>query len=226
MAAPAPASLHQFSALTDEQIVERVLGGDKPMYEILMRRHNQRLYRAVRAILRDEAETEDVIQETYVRAYHALAQFEGRAQLSTWLTRIAVNEALGRLRKASRFESLEENMDEGSTPRTLAVADPRLSPEVQAANSEVRELLEASIDKLPLAYRQVFMLREVEGLSTEETADSLGIDSDNVKTRLFRARAMLRRQLYRQAQASGTAAFLFPATRCDRVVRRVFERLD
>lgn len=226
MSSATSTALAQAAALTDEQIVERVLGGDKPMYEILMRRHNQQLYRAVRAILRDEAEAEDVVQETYVRAYRALGQFEGRAQLSTWLTRIAVNEALGRLRKAARFDSLEETFDEDGVPKVIAVTDPRMSPETQAATAETRALLEAAIDQLPLDYRQVFMLREVEGLSTEETAESLGIGADNVKTRLFRARAMLRRQLYRRARASSSAAFTFPATRCDRVVKRVFERLE
>lgn len=218
-------ALSQGQALTDEEIVARILGGETAMYEILMRRHNQRLYRAVRAIVRDEAEAEDVLQEAYVLAYRALRQFEGRAQLSTWLTRIAVNEALGRMRKAARFESLEQTFDEDGAPKTVAV-DPRMSPETQAANAETRALLETVIDKLPLPYRQVFMLREVEGLSTEETAQSLGVEPDNVKTRLFRARAMLRRNLFRQAQATSAAAFLFPATRCDRVVRNVFERIE
>ena len=219
-------ALAQAAALTDEQVVARILEGETAMYEILMRRHNQRLYRAVRAIVRDEAEAEDVLQETYVLAYRALRQFEGRAQLSTWLTRIAVNEALGRMRKAARFDSLEETFDEDGAPKVVAVSDPRMSPERQAATAETRALLEEAIDKLPLDYRQVFMLREVEGLSTDETAESLGIGADNVKTRLFRARAMLRRNLFRTAQASSTEAFLFPATRCDRVVKHVFERID
>ena len=220
------AVLAQGAALTDEQVVARVLDGDTAMYEIIMRRHNQRLYRAVRAIVRNEAEAEDVLQETYVLAYRALRQFEGRAQLSTWLTRIAVNEALGRMRKAARFDSLEETFDEDGAPKVVAVSDPAMSPETQAATAETRALLEEAIDKLPLDYRQVFMLREVEGLSTEETAESLGIGADNVKTRLFRARAMLRKNLFRQAQASSTEAFLFPATRCDRVVKHVFERIE
>lgn len=222
---PTAASAAQNQALTDEEVVARVLGGETAMYEILMRRHNQRLYRAVRAIVRDEAEAEDVLQETYVLAYRALAQFEGRAQLSTWLTRIAVNEALARLRRAARFDSLEETFDDDGPPRTLAVSDPRMSPETQAAGAETRALLEHAIDKLPLPYRQVFVLREVEGMNTEETAQSLGIPTDHVKTRLFRARALLRRTLFQQTQASSADAFLFPATRCDRVVARVFQRI-
>lgn len=218
--------LAQGAALTDEQVVARILEGETALYEILMRRHNQRLYRAVRAIVRNEAEAEDILQETYVLAYRALRQFEGRAQLSTWLTRIAVNEALGRMRKAARFDSLEETYEEDGAPKVVAVTDPSVSPETQAAAAETRALLEEAIDKLPLPYRQVFMLREVEGLSTEETAESLGVGLDNVKTRLFRARAMLRRNLFRTAQASSAEAFLFPATRCDRVVKHVFERLE
>jgi RNA polymerase sigma-70 factor (ECF subfamily) len=220
------ASVSPAQALTDEQLVERVLAGETALYEIVMRRHNQRIYRAVRAILRDESEAEDVVQETYVRAYRSLRQFEGRAQLSTWLTRIAVNEALGRLRKAARLQPLEENLDDESVPKVLAVSDPQMSPESLAANSELRALLEGAIDKLPVAYRQIFVLREVEGLSTEETAASLGIEAANVKTRLYRARAMLRHNLVRNARAISTDAFLFPATRCDRVVRRVFEQIE
>src|SRR3954471_16592208 len=138
----------QTQALSDEEIVARVLAGETPLYEIVMRRHNQRLYRAVRAIVRDESEAEDIVQETYVRAYRSLHQFEARAQLSTWLTRIAVNEALGRLRKAARFEPLEENNhDDDSFHKDLAVADAQMSPESLAANSELRGMLEGAIDK-------------------------------------------------------------------------------
>jgi RNA polymerase sigma-70 factor (ECF subfamily) len=224
MAAIAAGSV-QAQALSDEEVVARVLAGETPLYEIVMRRHNQRLYRAVRAIVRDEAEAEDIVQETYVRAYRSLHQFEARAQLSTWLTRIAVNEALGRLRKTARLQPLEEMVDDEWVPQHLAVTDPKMSPESQAATSELRTLLESTIDQLPVMYRQVFMLRAVEGLSTEETAESLGIEADNVKTRLHRARAMIRQALARQAQATTSEAFLFPATRCDRVVRGVFQQI-
>ena len=207
---------------SDEEIVERVLEGESALYEIIMRRYNQRLYRAARAILRDDGEAEDVLQDTYVRAYQHLAQFAGRARFSTWLTRIAVHEALARVRRRDRLEPIEsEDSDKGGF--MLQAKDP--DPETQTAQAEMGRLLETAILSLPEIHRTVLMLRDVEEMSTEEAAEALDISEENVKVRLHRARAMLRKELYARAGATTANAFQFMATRCDRVVLEVFRRI-
>ncbi len=204
-----------YAALSDEEIVARVLGGETALYEILMRRHNQRLYRAARAILRDENEAEDVMQEAYVRAFQHLGQFAGEAKFSTWLTKIAIHEALARTRKRSRVETMD-----------FEIESPARNPEQETLDSESHRLIEEAVDALPENYRTVFMLREVEGLSTAETAAALGIAQETAKTRLHRARGLLRRHLYRRLGTAAHDAFPFGATRCDRVVAAVFARIS
>lgn len=218
------AVLKQAESLTDEQVVDRVLGGDTACFEIVMRRYNQRLYRVARSILRNDHEAEDVMQDAYVRAYQHLGQFAGRAKFSTWLTRIAVHEALARAHRGERFVEFAPCPESKEDPMN-AFATKAPDPEQRAANSELGRLLEQAIDSLPDAYRSVFILRDVEEMSTEETAGCLEITEENVKTRLHRARAMLRRELYARAGASSSSAFQFMATRCDRLVARVFERI-
>ena len=210
--------------LPDEEVVARVLAGETGMFEIVMRRHNQRLYRVARAILRNDGEAEDVMQDAYVRAYEHLAQFAGRAKFSTWLTRIAVHEALARQRRRNRYQELEPMSEREGDPmdRFASLAQ---DPE-QASNSEIRRLLEEAIEKLPDAYRTIFMLREVEDMSTTDAADILEITEDNVKVRLHRARALLRKSLYARAGMERKEAFNFHARRCDRVVKNVFERIQ
>ena len=207
---------------TDEEVVRRVLEGDTGLFEVVMRRYNQRLYRVSRAILRDDAEAEDVMQDAYVRAYEHLDQFAGRAQFATWLTRIAIHEALARAKRRGRWESL--NSDE-ETGEDMVPAPMHLNPEQQASSGEVRKLLEEAILALPDAYRAVLMLRDVEEMNTAEAAAALDISEENVKVRLHRARALLRRELYARAGATSTAAFQFGAARCDRVVEAGFARL-
>jgi len=206
----------------DEEVVRRVLEGETALYEIIMRRYNQRLYRAARAILRDDAEAEDVLQDTYVRAYQHLAQFAGRAKFSTWLTRIAVHEALARVARRRRVEQIDAQ-DQGMGALMLKSNVP--DPESQVARSEVARLLEEAILALPKSYRTVLMLRDVEEMSTAEAADALEMTEENVKVRLHRARALLRKELYARAGATASAAFQFMSTRCDRVVKQVFERI-
>ncbi len=213
----------QLESWTDEEIVSRIIRGETALYEIIMRRYNQRLYRVARSILRDDTEAEDVMQDAYVRAYQHLRQFEGRARFSTWLTRIAVHEALGRLRRHSRHDSIDELTPEGETMLELSARAP--DPEYRAANSETRQMLEKAVLELPESYRAVLVMRDVEEMSTTETAESLGLTEDNVKVRLHRARAMLRRALYEQVGATSVRAFQFEAPRCDRVVRNVFARI-
>lgn len=215
--------LDRWNGLSDEQIAAQVLGGQTALFEVLMRRHNERLYRAVRAILRDEREVEDVMQQAYVNGYAHLRQFDGRAKFSTWLTRIAVNEALSRARKRGRYQQLDEDADDSQ--ETFMSAQPP-DPERQAMTRELSVILESAIDQLPDGCREVFMLRSVEGLSTLETAEILGISEDAVKARQSRARSALRRQLLERAGAAESTAFPFLRPRCDRVVAAVLARIS
>lgn len=214
--------------LSDAEIVARVRAGETALFEILMRRYNQRLYRVTRAILRDEAEAEDVMQQAYLNAYAHLDQFAERARFATWLTKIAVYEAMARARRRAGTVAAVVPLDTGSerpedTMLAVPAADP--SPEHLAFAGELRTLLEAAIDALPGGYRAVFILREVEGLSTAETAECLGLSEEVVKTRLHRAKALLREALYDRAGVATPSAFQFGFARCDRVVAAVLARL-
>jgi RNA polymerase sigma-70 factor (ECF subfamily) len=206
--------------VTDEEIVKRVVAGDVALFELVMRRHNQRIYRAVRAILRDDDEVEDVMQQAYLNAFEHLDQFAGNAQFATWLTRIALNEALARLRKRGRF------FTEGDNDLTISLAQSNApDPEQQAGTAELREVMEREVTALPDSFRVVIMMRDVEGLSTAETAACLGISEDLVKTRLHRARTMLRDNLYRRAGITLDSVFAFGNARCDRVVAAVMAEI-
>jgi RNA polymerase sigma-70 factor, ECF subfamily len=208
--------------LTDEEVVQRVLAGEAALFEILMRRYNQRLYRAVRSILPgDEDEIENVMQQAYVNAYTHLLQFAGQARFSTWLTRIAVHEALARRRRQG-FTVTEAACGEPCEEKMSNLQSATLDPEAQSFQAELRTALEAEIGALPENYRAVFVLREVEALSTEETAECLQVNEDVVKTRLHRARTMLRDALFLRAGLSVQSLFPFHDRRCDRVVARVF----
>jgi RNA polymerase sigma-70 factor, ECF subfamily len=207
---------------SDLEIVHQVLAGNTALFELLMRRHNERLYRAARAITRDDREAEDVMQQAYVNAYSNLRQFKGEAQFATWLTRIAVNEALARMRRRGRYEAIDDDLPdvEGVMPWTSAP-----TPERQAFTGELRELLEWAIDSLADGAREVFVLRDVEGLSTAETAASIGVSEDVVKTRLSRARGALRRALLERTGETAPDAFRFHRPRCDRLVAQVLAQI-
>ena len=209
---------------SDEQVIDRVRAGDTALYELLMRRHNQRLYRVARAILRDDAEAEDVMQDAYVRAYQNLGSFEGRAKFSTWLTRIAVHEALARIQKRSRYQSLDDSDAQHGDLMSAATSKDR-SPEQKSYDMELSNVLERAVLSLPEDYRVVVVLRDVEGMSTEETAQSLNLTPENVKVRLHRAHAKLRKELYAAVGATAAQCFQFHAVRCDRVVNEVFRIL-
>jgi len=208
---------------TDEEVVERVKAGDTALYEIIMRRYNQRLYRVAREILRDDAEAEDVMQDAYVRAYQHIDQFSGRAPFSAWLTRIAVHEALGRLRLRNRNQHLDDTEDDGELRMNMVETSP--DPEQNASRAELGQLLEEALLGLPEQYRTVVMLRDVEDLSTSETAAALDLTEQNVKVRLHRGHAMLRGWLFARVGPEAKNAFPFMGVRCDRVVHRVFARL-
>jgi RNA polymerase sigma-70 factor (ECF subfamily) len=205
--------------LSDEDIVARVVSGERSMFEALMRRHNARVYRAARAITGDDHEAEDVMQDAYVRAFEHLAEFRGDARFSTWLLRIAVHEALARVRLGRRFDP------GGWQPDVHPMQASTLTPEQLAIDVEMRRLLGTAIDVLPAEFRVVFLLRIVEGLSGAETAECLGIPEETVKTRLFRARARLQHTLIEEIDPTLERTFAFHLSRCDRVVFAVLLRI-
>jgi RNA polymerase sigma-70 factor (ECF subfamily) len=213
----------------DHALVARIVGGDTGAFEFVMRRHNGALFRTARAILRDDADAEDALQDAYLAAFRHLGEFRGDARLSTWLTRIVINQALGRLRARRRDNVVElregvpeddaaareEAMDEGHTG----------SPEADAMRSQLRRLLERKIDALPLAFRTAFVLREVEELTIEEAAECLAIPAATVRTRVFRARALLRASLAEEMDVATGEVFGFGGAHCDRIVAAVLGRL-
>jgi RNA polymerase sigma-70 factor (ECF subfamily) len=210
--------------LTDDDALARARNGDSGCYELLMRRYNQRVYRVVRAILRDESDVEDVLQETYLAAFRHLDRFEGRARFSSWLVRIAVNRALDRLRRANRsvpFDPMRE--DAAAHEVGLVDAQPVRDPEQQLGAREVGRLLETAIEALPAPYREAYVLRELEGMETADAAECLGIEEATVKTRLHRARRLLREALGRDPQCDDV--FRFGGERCNRVVAGVLARI-
>lgn len=213
------AAFEASAELSDEDIVARVSAGEIESFELIMRRYNRRLFRAVHAILKNDSEVEDVIQEAYVSAFAHLTDFSGRARFSTWLTRIAVHEAFGRLRKRRRAESFDAGNEDEATTAAMP------SPEKHASDGELRQLLEQVVDGLPEAFRTVFVLRAVEQLSVAETSELLGIPEDTVKTRLHRARGLLQSRIEAHVGDSVPELFDFQGARCDAMVARVFERL-
>ena len=221
-APPAPA--------TDAHLVTRTAEGDHGAFEALMRRHNGRLFRAARAILKDDAEAEDAVQDAYLDAYRHMGEFRGDSQVGTWLVRIAVNHALMRLRKQKRH-SVVVSFDQPETADAMDSVDQLPDDRNEPASDmmmrgEIRQLLERRIDELPLTYRAVFILREVEEMSVDETAEALGIAPATVRTRLFRARALLRQALARDVDLVTGEVFGFAGTRCDRIVAAVLSRLS
>ena len=209
--------------LSDEEIVYRVRAGETALYEVIMRRYNQRLYRIARAILHNDGEAEDVMQDAYVRAYEHLDQFAARAPFATWLTRIAVHEALARLRGRNRIQSLDDTEDNGDQSMQIPSKSP--DPEQSASGAQLRGLLEEAVLDLPEHYRIVIMLRDIEELSTAETADALDLTEHNVKIRLHRGHGMIRSWLFERIGAGAKEAFPFMGVRCNRVVEGVFNRL-
>jgi RNA polymerase sigma-70 factor (ECF subfamily) len=210
------------AVLTDAEVVRRVKAGEGALFELLMRRYNQRLYRVARSIVKDDGEAEDVMQQAYVNAYTHLAQFAERAKFSTWLTRIAVHEALGQARRRGRLTEIDAMSDDGARAALTAKGP---NPEQETLTGELRAALEAALDSIPEIYRTAFVLREMEGLSTAEAAECLDTSEDVVKTRLHRARGLLQQELMARAGSGASEAFTFHARRCDRVVEAVLTHL-
>jgi len=210
------------STLSDEEILLRIRAGESRLFELLMRRHNGRVYRAARAIVRDEVEAEDIMQEAYVNAFAHLGDFEGRAKFSTWITRIAVHEALSRRKRRANMNALDPASEETSD----VLAGRAGSPEDMAARQEWAKLIEHAVDALPEAFRTVFMLRAVQEMSVAETAECLDIPEETVKTRLHRARGLLQKALLSRADEATVLTYPFHLSRCDRVVDAVFRRIS
>ena len=212
------------SKISDNEIVERVLSGEKELYELLLRRHNQLLYRVIRSYLKEDEDVEDAMQEAYLHAYEKLRQFKGSAAFSTWLVRIGINEALMRLRRQRKNNFVYVNVDAGHNDEIDQIVDNMsITPDKKVIQVETRALLERAIDQLPEKYRLVFVMKEVEGMEHAQIAECLDISGENVKVRLHRAKEVLKETLYNLSPAS--EAFPFGHSRCDGVVARVMARI-
>jgi RNA polymerase sigma-70 factor (ECF subfamily) len=218
-----------YEKLADDQLAELARTGEPAVFRAIMQRHNRRLYRVARGILGDDSEAEDVVQETYLKAFHGIAGFRGESSLATWLTRIAVNEALGRKRKRRPTIDLSglDLIDEQGEARVLIFpgVSPGADPEADASRAEVRRLLERAIDDLPEGFRVVFVMREIEQMSVEETASQLDILPETVKTRLHRARRLLRDALQERLGSVLQDTYAFDGERCERMTQAVLDRM-
>jgi RNA polymerase sigma-70 factor, ECF subfamily len=212
------------ATLSEAELCRRIARGDHKAFEHLMRVHNRKLFRVARAILRDDAEAEDALQEAYLQAYSSVAGFRGEAKLSTWLVRLVANEALARRRKHERRSNIVPIS--GSPDDYEHVMSNEEQPQGQAERQEIRRVLEQKIDQLPDGYRAVFVLRALEELSVEETATALGLHEATVRSRFFRARSQLREALSREIDLAFDDAFAFAGDRCDRIVARVLAKLN
>jgi RNA polymerase sigma-70 factor, ECF subfamily len=219
----------KLETLDDRALVERACKRDGAAVRLIMQRYNRRLYRVARSVLHDDAEAEDVVQETYVRAFTHLDGFRGEAQPSTWLTRIALNEALGRLRRRRTtvgLKDIDAINDQGEArviyfPSACQDSD----PEAAVARAQVRRLLERAVDELPNSFRMVFVLRDIEEMSTEEAASHLGLRPETVKTRLHRARRLLRQSLDKTLSSAVSDVFPCAGARCARITEAVLTKL-
>lgn len=218
---------HNDVSLHDTELIARAKRRDPDAFKTIMKRNNLRLYRVARSVVRDNSEAEDVVQETYLRAFSQLDGFRGDATLSTWLTRIALNEALGRLRKQRRRQELNKMV--ASAPDAQVIPFPLNTlgedPERMMAQRQILQLVEQATDNLPEVYRIVFVARVIEGLGIDETAELLGLRAATVKTRLHRARALLRKELDDRIGPVMLDAFPFAGRRCDRLTAAVMQKL-
>lgn len=212
---------NQANTVDDSDLVRRIVAGEYELYEVIVRRYNQRLYRVARSIVQNREEAEDVVQDTYARAFERFSQFEGRALLSTWLTKIAMNEARKRMRERSRHKAAGITLS-----RIPALTRVPPTPANDRLAEETRAILENAIDQLPEAHRSVFVMRSLEDMSIAATAECLDISREVVKIRMFRACRMLRRTLQEKFRAGSVDAFQFLGERCDRMTMSVMHRLS
>ena len=223
-----PAAIAATTATQDEpSLVRRIVAGDRSAFVLLMRTHNRRLYRLARAALRDAAEAEDALQDAYLSAYRSMRLFRGESSLATWLSRLVLNECLGRQRRhARRWNIVPIVSSESAVDATRSVADDSDRPDTSVGRAQLRSLLETKVNELPDAFRTVFVLRSVEELSVEETAQCLAIPQETVRSRHFRAKSLLRESLARDFDLAERDLFEFGGSRCDRITARVLERLE
>lgn len=222
-------STHSFvdSPMTDFTVIQKVMAGDKAIFEILMRRYNNRLFRIARSITHDADEAMDIVQESWLSIYQALNQFRGPSGFASWASRITHNNALMRLRKQQRIDyQAEVIVDEKNTTAKVAINLSQYEPLNQVAGQQLRQLLEQAIDGLPDLYRSVFMMRAIQQLSTQETAASLDLEVDVVKQRFLRSKRLLYRELDRYIGKSGLTPFEFAGERCDCIVNNVLEKIS
>ncbi len=213
------------AGVTDIDLARAVAAGNQDAFKTLMRRHNQKLFRTARSILRDDREAEEVVQDAYLLAYRSIRHYRGEARLSTWLIRIVANRALRRRQRLSRDRAIFAAGDNAAGEEGEMGESSFQNPESAAANGELRHLLESHIDRLPDLYREIFVLRGVEELSNEETAVILGIPEATVRTRFFRARHLLGQALAKDIDEVFGEVYAFAGDRCDRIVAGVLARL-
>ena len=215
-----------YTGMTEDALLRHAQGGDREAFRAIMQRCNQRLFRMARAVVNNDDEAEDVLQDAYLKAFAAIGRFRGEASLMTWLTTITLNEARGRLRRRRPTASLDVMEEIGIRVIPFPGLAEMPDPEAEAVRSEVRRLLEQAIDTLPEDFRIVFVLREVEGCSVEETAVQLDLNPQTVRSRLFRARQALRQELVLKISSGMEGVFPFLGMRCARIADRVLERLS
>ena len=223
MQARNPTPIRDLDALQDADLVRMAIQRNEGAFRIIMQRHNRRLYRMARAVVANDSEAEDVVQEAYVHAFASLDQFRGDASLATWLSRIVLNEALGRLRR--QRPTVDIGTIENRQAQIIPFPTPQLDPERTMAQREIQRLVEQAIDDLPEAFRTVLVARVIEEMSIEETAELFGLRAETVKTRLHRARALLKEALSKHVDSTLTDAFPFEGRRCERMTSAVFQRL-
>jgi RNA polymerase sigma-70 factor (ECF subfamily) len=209
----------KYAAMSEGRLIDQARNGDHQAFGAIMQRCNQRLFRVARAVMGNDEEAEDVLQEAYLKAFSALAGFRGEARLLTWLTSITLNEARGRLRR--NIPVMDPNIMDNARVIPFPSSSDTLDPEAEAERSEARRLLEKAIDRLPAEFRVVYMMRDVEGCSIEETAEQLSLNPATVRTRLFRARKMLRETLEKSLANGASSVFPFRGRRCMRITERV-----
>jgi len=218
------------AAATDLTLVQRIGRGDQAAFESLMRKYNGKLFRIARSILKDDGDAEDALQDAYLEAYRHIDEFRGASELGTWLTRIVINQALARLRKEKRRSSFVPFRSAAATdtdaPEAQVPDNRSESPSATVIRAETRRILERRIDELPSSFRAVFVMREVEDMGIDEIAECLAISAATVRTRLFRARALLRAALARDIDVATGDVFAFAGARCDRIVANVLARLS
>lgn len=208
--------------IPENDVIKRILSGEKELYEILLRRNNQKLYRIIRSYINDQNEIEDLMQNTYLKAYEKLFQFKFKSSFSTWLIRIAINESLARIKEKGRIRAI--NLQTGDEYQVFEIPDTeQLNPENKIIMNEEKQLLENAIDSLDSKYKSVYVLSEIEEMTMKEISQCTGLSVSNVKVRLFRAKTMLKEKLYELANNKGVFEFGF--SRCDRITKVVMSKI-